>query len=236
MTHRNPDYAAMVHSLDENVGRVLDTLADLDLADETIVFLTSDNGGVIGVTSNSPPRAGKGFLYEGGVREPLIVRWPGRIDPGSTSDALVTTPDFYPTIVDVVRSRDQSVTAPAGDGVSFLPVLAGGTAPPDRAIFWHYPHYHTPQRPPSGAVRSGRFKLIEFYEDDRIELYDLAADPGETSDLAGRMPEQAAALRRLLHDWRLAVDAQMPEPNPAYEPQNPFKDGYTAWGARSPQP
>ncbi len=214
-----PVYAAMVQSLDESVGRVLDKLAELGLEENTIVVFTSDNGGLSTAegspTANAPLRAGKGWSYEGGVREPLLVRWPGVTPPGSVCRAPVMSTDYYPTLLEMarlpLRPRQHR------DGVSLVPLLQGGTLP-ERPLFWHYPHYSNQGGGPSGAIRLGDFKLIEWFEDMRVELFNLQDDLGEQHDLAARMPEKVAALRQQLHDWRRRVDAQMPTPNPDYRP------------------
>lgn len=214
-----PVYAAMVQSLDESVGRVMAKLDELGLSKNTIVIFTSDNGGLSTAegtpTSNAPLRCGKGWPYEGGVREPLIVRWPGVTRAGSTSDATLISVDFYPTLLEVagLSPRPQQ----ALDGVSFVPLLHGQPMPP-RPIFWHYPHYSNQGGPPVGAVMAGDFKLVERYEDMRCELYNVRDDAAEQHDLAAQMPDKVNALRDQLHRWRQSVAAQMPTPNPAYDP------------------
>lgn len=221
-SHSHPEYAAMIESVDESVGRVLQKLDELKLANDTVVFFTSDNGGVVGrrhITSNEPLREEKATLYEGGIRVPLIVRWPGAAKPGVVSEAPVSSVDFFPTMVDMSGAR-----APAGpvDGVSLAPVLKGGSAP-ERALYWHYPHYnfHQPLIPtrPCGAVRKGGYKLIEFYEDNHTELYNLREDIGERRNLARAQADKASELRRDLEAWRKSVGAQMPVPAPDnYDP------------------
>lgn len=217
----NPIYAGMIESVDESVGRVLAKLDELELTDHTVVILTSDNGGLrqhyrgIGpiVTSSAPLRAEKGTLYEGGIREPLIVRWPGAVAPGSTCDVPVSSVDFYPTLLDVARVED----APRHhvDGKSLVPLLTQMGKLDREAIFWHYPHYH--HSTPAGAIRSGDWKLLEFYEDGKLELYNLKDDLSETLDLAESEPATAARLREMLHDWRASVAAKMPTENPDYD-------------------
>jgi arylsulfatase A-like enzyme len=208
-----PAYAAMIHGLDENVGRILRRLDELQLTDRTLVIFFSDNGGYDVVTSNAPLRAGKGYSYEGGHREPLIVRLPGIVQPAAVSDQPVISTDFYPTILDAVGlslKTDQHV-----DGVSLLPLLKDPASKLDRdALYWHFPHYAPPGGTPSGAIRVGDFKLIEFFEDGKLELYDLGEDVGETNDLAGRMPEKVKELHERLIAWRKQVDAKLPPPNP----------------------
>jgi len=215
----NPTYAAMVESLDESVGRILDKLAALGLDKNTVVVFTSDNGGLAtgkgAPACNLPLRMGKGWPYEGGVREPLIVRWPGVTRPGSVSSVPVISTDFYPTLLQIAGlppHPEQHL-----DGESIVPVLKGGTLS-ERPIFWHYPHYHGSGSRPNGAVRLGDFKLIEWYEDMRAELYNLRDDIGERTDLAAKMPEKTEELQKLLHAWRDEVKAQMPTPNPKYRP------------------
>lgn len=211
---KNPVYAAMVESVDECVGKVLAQLDDLGLADRTIVLFMSDNGGLVGSTSNAPLREGKGTLYEGGIREPLIVRWPGVVRPGSVSDTVVTSVDFFPTIL-AMAGVDNPVRSV--DGVDITPVLRQTGSVDRDAIYWHYPHYHPCGATPGGIVREGDWKLIEYYEDGRLELYNLKDDLAETKNLAGEMPDRAGALRRKLHNWLASVGAQMPTPNPDYD-------------------
>ncbi|HOC73278.1 MAG TPA: sulfatase, partial [Candidatus Hydrogenedentes bacterium] len=211
----NPGYAAMVEAVDQSVGRVMDALDRLGLAEDTVVIFTSDNGGLGRVTSNAPLREGKGTLYEGGVREPLIVRWPGRIAAGSLCGTPVCSVDFFPTIMEIATGPGPG---PLTDGESLVPLLTGTGDIAARDLYWHYPHYHPLGATPGGIVRRGNHKLIEYYEDNRLELYDLAADPAETKNLAGEMPEKAEELRRALHDWLRDTDAQMPTPNPDHDP------------------
>jgi arylsulfatase A-like enzyme len=210
-------YAGMVAALDESVGRVLAKLDERGLADDTLVVLFSDNGGLSTSeghpTSNLPLRAGKGWLYEGGIREPLIVRGPGVAGAGRVIDAPVISHDLMPTVLELCGLPPRP--AQHLDGVSFAPALAGD-AQPERELCWHYPHYGNQGGRPSGALRSGDWKLIEFFEDERVELYDLAHDLGEQRDLAAQEPERAAALRARLHAWRAEVGARMPAPNPEH--------------------
>ena len=210
-------YAAMVRSVDESVGRIMARLDELGIADNTLVVFTSDNGGLAKVTSNAPLRAGKGTLYEGGIREPLIIRWPGVVKPGSVCDTPVTSVDFFPTLL---AAAGVPVPAPAGplDGIDVTPLLRGGTVARQDALYWHYPHYHAGGATPGGAIREGDYKLIDFYGEERFELYDLKADLGEQRDLAAEQPEKARALREKLHAWLRRVDAQMPTPNPDFDP------------------
>ncbi len=219
MRHTNAAYAAMIESLDEGVGRLLRTLEAEAIADRTLVVFTSDNGGLMQPgysTVNLPLRVGKGSVYEGGIRVPLIVKWPGVTPAGSVCHEPVVSIDFLPTYVEIAA-------APRRDGVdgrSLAALLRDPNARLDReAIYWHYPHYHPGGATPYGAVRARDWKLIEFYEDNHVELYNLAADIGETKDLASALPEKADALRGQLHDWRHGVTAQMPAPNPSYDPE-----------------
>lgn len=211
-------YAAMIESLDNSVGRLLGKLDDLGIATNTIVIFTSDNGGLSTAegspTSNLPLRTGKGWAYEGGVRVPLIFRWPGVTKPGSISPEPTSSMDFYPTILEMLGlpPRPQQHL----DGRSIVAALKGSSLP-ERPLFWHYPHYSNQGGAPHGAVRVGDYKLIEWYEDLNVELFDLKADRGERRDLSGQLPVKASELKQLLHGWRQQVDAQMPTPNPAYQ-------------------
>lgn len=218
---RNATYAALLESVDDCVGTLRKTLSELALADRTVIVFTSDNGGLLGgpqnpITRNLGLRAGKGSAYEGGVRVPLIVLWPGVTRAGSTSDVPVITADLYPTLLAIA-----GVPNPPGhvvDGTSLVPALQGATTLNRADLFWHYPHYHPGGATPYGAIRRDSWKLIEFYEDDRLELYDLARDPMETRNLAAREPDRARQLRESLTEWRQRVGAQMPTPNPDYDP------------------
>lgn len=214
-----PVYAAMIQSLDESVGRIMDTLGRLGLAQNTVVVFTSDNGGLSTAegspTSNSPLRAGKGWPYEGGVCEPLIIRGPGVSTPGTVCDVPMISTDYYPTFLDLAGLPLRP--AQHADGVSLAPLLKGGTLP-ERPLFWHYPHYSNQGGAPDGAVRLGDYKLIEWYEDMRAELFNLKNDQGEARDLATEQPQTVTALRERLHDWRRSVNADMPTPNPDYRP------------------
>ena len=219
----------MVGAVDESVGRILAALEEIDATDDTIVVFTSDNGGVVGLADEPRYREGKGYLYEGGIRVPLIVRGPG-VQKGLCSEP-VHGMDLLPTLLE-----SAGAALPEVDGASLLPLLAEPTRSLGRrSLYWHYPHYHTAGRFPGGAVRAGDLKLIEYYEDGRTELYDLASDPGEQRDLAAERPEVAASLRDQLRTWRASVGAQMPEPNPNHDPAKPFRGGRAAWGAVSPR-
>ncbi|MCL1888598.1 MAG: sulfatase [Kiritimatiellaeota bacterium] len=215
----DPAYAAMIESVDENIGRLLAKLDEHGIADNTLVIFTSDNGGLStsesSPTCNLPLSEGKGWMYEGGTREPLLVRLPGVIAPGSTCGTPVTSPDFYPTLLEIagLALRPEQHM----DGVSFLPLLKGETAFQRGAMFWHYPHYGNQGGTPGSSVRDGDWKLIEFFVDNRLELYNLRDDPGETRNLAAVHPETAARLHALLKNWRVEVCAKIPEQNPAWK-------------------
>ena len=216
----HPVYAGMVESMDESVGRIMAQLDRLGLARDTVILFMSDNGGLSTAegqpTSNLPLRAGKGWLYEGGIREPMIVRWPGVTPPGSTCPVPVISDDFYPTMLQMaglpLRPKQHM------DGTSMVPVLGGEKSLDREAIYWHYPHYSNQGGRPGGAVRAGDWKLIEHYEDGRLELYNLADDLGEKTDLAARVPDKARDLRKMLAAWRDRVGAQMPSPDPDHRP------------------
>lgn len=211
-------YAAMLEQLDTAIGRLVAAVDRLGLIGRTIFVFTSDNGGLATAeghpTSNLPLRGGKGWPYEGGVREPLIVCWPGVTKPGSLCDSPMISTDYYPTLLQMaglpLRPKQHL------DGVSLVPLLNGGDRPA-RQLFWHYPHYGNQGGRPVGTVRDGDYKLIEWYEDMRVELYNIKNDMGEKHDLASQKPQEVAALRKQLHAWRDEVKAVMPTPNPAYK-------------------
>jgi arylsulfatase A-like enzyme len=210
--HRNATYGAMVESLDTACGQVFEALRRKNLDQNTLVIFTSDNGGVAMTSSNAPLRGGKGTCYEGGVREPFFAVWPGRIPAGATEATPIIGTDLMPTLLAAA-----GLQLPAGipcDGVDLLPVLTG-TGPVQReALFWHYPHYHGNGATPFSAIRSGDWKLIEFFEDNHLELYHLANDVSEATDLAEREPARTAALHAQLVAWRSEVGAQLPKANP----------------------
>ena len=214
----NATYAAMIESLDENVGRLMQHLDELRLRDNTIVIFTSDNGGLKlnQVTSNDPARAGKGSVYEGGVRVPLIVSHPPSIKAGSTCDQPAMSIDLFPTLVELCGLKPTN--KPAWDGTSLAPALLQKRDVKRDVLYWHYPHYHPGGATPYGALRAGDWRLVEFYEDRRVELYDLKHDVSETKDLAATQPQKRDELLALLRQWRSDVGAQMPTPNPAYDP------------------
>jgi arylsulfatase A-like enzyme len=231
---KNPAYAAMIYSVDESVGRIMATLDELKLTDNTLVIFTSDNGGVggyqragirangNGVTDNAPLRGGKGMLYEGGVREPYIFRFPGKIPAGKTCDEPIINIDMYPTFLAMAGG-----TAPDKqplDGVDITPLLTSdGSAHVTReAIYWHFPGYlglgsGMWRTTPVGAIRMGDYKLLEFFEDNHVELYNLKDDIGQAHDLAKTDPDRAKAMQAKLAAWRMETGAKMPTPNTAKE-------------------
>jgi arylsulfatase A-like enzyme len=215
----NPVYAAMIYALDENIGRLLETLERTNQAENTVVIFTSDNGGLATAesspTCNAPLSEGKGWMYEGGTREPFIVRWSGVVRPGSTCSVPITSPDFYPTLLEMAGlplRPEQHV-----DGVSLLPLLKGEQSLAREAIFWHYPHYGNQGGTPGSSIRVSDYKLLHFFEDDRIELYNLRDDVSEDHDLAAEIPLLTEQLKTRLADWRAQVEAKIPQPNPDYQ-------------------
>jgi len=226
----NPIYAAMLESLDDAVGRVVARLKQHGLSERTIVIFTSDNGGLATVegpntpaTSNAPLREGKGYLYEGGLRVPLIMSWPGKWRGAATSDVLASSVDLWPTLLQACGIRHDS----AVDGVSLLPALepAGANKLERDTLYWHYPHYANQGGRPGGAIRAGEFKLIEYYEQNRRELFHVAKDVGESRNLAADQPERVRELAARLAAWREQVGAQMPTPNPKYRPHPQAENG-----------
>ena len=220
----NPVYAAMLQSVDDSVGRIVKKLDDLGLSENTLVIFTSDNGGLAikegpntPATSNAPLRGAKGQLFEGGIRVPLIAYMPGRVPAGRVCEVPVSSLDYFPTLLDLCGVAPAE-SAPPVDGVDLTPLLTGGPPPERDTLFWHFPHYSNQGGTPTGAVRKSNFKLIEFYEDNRLELYNLAEDAGENRDLSREMPDRRNELHRLLKEWRESVDAQMPTANPDYDP------------------
>jgi arylsulfatase A-like enzyme len=222
--HDNPKYAAMIDSMDQSIGAVLQALERKGLTQNTVVLFTSDNGGHGAVTKMTPLRGSKGMLYEGGIRVPMCVRWPGVVEPGTKCDVPAIGVDLYPTLLEIA-----GIDAPAGttlDGESLLPLLKQTGSLQREAIYWHFPAYlqgyterHGAFRTtPAGAIRQGDFKLIEFFEDGTLELYNLADDIGETENLTAAMPEKTAQLHERMKAWRSEVAAPVPtEPNPKYD-------------------
>ena len=215
-----PVYAGVIETIDDTVGRLLDKLESLKLADKTIVIFTSDNGGLhvpegshLKVTHNTPYRAGKGFVYEGGLRVPLIVRWPGHVPANKVVHDPVINTDWIPTLLELAGQP-----VPSGlDGVSFADLLTGRGPAPERSLFWHFPHYTNQGSRPSGAMREGDWMLVEYYDEEQVELYDLRSDAGERQNLAGQEPVRVAKMRAALAAWRNAVSAQTNTPNPEFD-------------------
>jgi arylsulfatase A len=202
----NPAYAAMIEGMDRSIGRVLKSLDDLGVAENTLVIFTSDNGSLF---SNGPLRANKGHLYEGGIRVPWAVRWPGKIEPASRSNVPIISTDVFPTLLEVAGLKPNP-GIPL-DGESLVPLLIGTGDLKRRALFFHYPNYAFHKRNRlGGAIRKGPFKLIRFYDDDTVELYDLESDQGEKHDLAATKPDQARELREELDRWLEESGAKMP--------------------------
>ena len=211
----NAAYAAMIASMDENIGKIINELKRLGLYENTIIIFTSDNGGLStsegSPTSNRPLRGGKGFTYEGGIREPLIVRMPGMRNAGTLCDSIVISTDYYPTILEMTGSElhpEQHV-----DGISLLPLLENKKRTERDAVYWHYPHYSNQGGRPSGAIRMGNYKLLQFYDTGEVELYDLSIDLSEKKNLKDEKPEVTQELLKKLNDWRKSVGADMPVKN-----------------------
>jgi len=232
----HPVYAAMIDDLDRSVGRIVAMLDELKLAEKTLLVVTSDNGGLrkiytgIGevVSTNAPLRDEKGTLYEGGIRVPLIVRWPGVVEPGTVCREPTTTADLLPTFCQAAAAKlpDQPI-----DGSSLVPLLRDPKTPLRRqAIYFHYPHYHHSR--PAGAIRAGKWKLIEFFDGTPPELYNLEDDVGETTNRAAELPELAEQLHGRLAGWRHDVGARMPKPNPKYDAAR----AQEWWGRRTNKP
>lgn len=237
--HNNPTYAAMIASIDESVGRVTETLEQLGLTRQTVLIFSSDNGGVGGyaregikkagdVTDNAPLRSGKGSLYEGGTRVPFIVRWPGVVPPGTTCDQPTIHVDLYPTFLELAKApAPQQVL----DGESLAPLLGNPSATLRReAIFQHFPGYlgaghDTWRTTPVSLIQAGDWKLMEFLEDGRLELYHLRDDLGETKNLAASNPEKAAELQAKLATWRQQTHAPMPQKNDGTAVMTPKRQG-----------
>ncbi|MEJ7768242.1 MAG: sulfatase [Chitinophagaceae bacterium] len=229
---KHATYAGMIESLDTNIGRILHQLDELNLSKNTIVIFTSDNGGIRNISHQDPLRAGKGSYYEGGIRVPLIIRWPGKVTKGSKTDVPVTNLDFYPTILDILSIKPVNAKL---DGISFLPVLKGGTLA-ERPLYWHFPIYlqaydsdsddgRDPvfRTRPGAAVRLGDWKLHEYYEDDAIELYNLKDDVSERNNLASKNSAMVKKLHDKLINWQKEVNAPIPtKPNPNFNPALQF--------------
>ncbi|WP_339676934.1 sulfatase, partial [uncultured Gimesia sp.] len=232
----NPIYAAMVAHVDDSVGRIVAALDELKLTDNTVVIFTSDNGGLRQsfsggdiVSTNAPLRDEKGSLYEGGIRVPLIIKWPGVAVAGKTCAEPTISIDFWPTFAEIAHANPpQHQTI---DGLSLVPLLKDPTTHLNReAIYFHYPHYH--HSTPAGAIRAGDWKLIEFFADGNLELYHLKQDLSETTNLAAKNPEKAAELQQKLADWRTSTGAALPVKNPKYDPARASE----FWKRRTNQP
>ena len=220
---KHPTYAAMVQKMDEAVGKVLSKLKELAIEKETIVCFTSDNGGLStsegSPTSNLPLRGGKGWLYEGGIREPFIIRYPNKFK-ASVSDVPVISTDFYPTILDLANIKQKPNQHM--DGVSLTPILKSDKGEVKReAIYWHYPHYSNQGGFPGGAIRIGNYKLVERYEDGNTHLYDLSKDLGESNDIADSNQDKVTIMQKKLHAWYKEVDAKFLRPKG--ENTNPWR-------------
>jgi arylsulfatase A len=208
----NPHLAAQLESIDQGIGMIRDKLRELGLSENTIMIFTGDNGGEDRVTSNAPLRAGKSTLYEGGIREPLIIYWPGVATPGAVCHTPVCSVDFYPTLAQAAGGSPEP--AHAADGVSLVPLLENPEAHLDRDTFyWHYPlaKPHFLGGRSAGAIRQGDWKLIEFFDTGEAELYDLAKDPSEQRDLTREEPDKRRDLLETLHAWQRDVGAAIPE-------------------------
>ncbi|MFT5474387.1 MAG: arylsulfatase A-like enzyme [Kiritimatiellia bacterium] len=223
-------YASMVENVDKGVGKVLTALSELGLAENTLVVFSSDNGGIRSISPQDPYRAGKGSYYDGGIREPLVMRWPGKITPASSNDTPVCTLDLYPTFLAAAHlERPQDTVL---DGVDLMPLMTGSGSIEERALYWHFPIYLQAYNPkeddgrdplfrtrPGSAMRFGKWKLHEYFEDGAFELYDLESDPGERNDLAASMPDKLNALKKMLFKWRADIDAPVPRKlNPQFVP------------------
>ena len=228
--HNNPSYAAMVMSLDMSVGRVIESLEENGLRENTLVIFTSDNGGLTQrygkrdfFTENLPLRRGKGSAYEGGVRVPAIVSWPGVIDEGTRCDSPIMSIDYYPTLLDAtgidgIASHNEDL-----DGRSLLKLFTEPKQKIRRKLFWHYPHYHAGGDGPYSAVRSGKWRLIEFHEKGKVELYDLSKDLGETYDRSDFNLKTRDQLKQALTKWLNSISAQMPIKNPDFDPKREYE-------------
>jgi arylsulfatase A-like enzyme len=230
----NPVIAAMLSRMDRNIGKVIDVIDELDLRENTLIVFYSDNGGVVinriyhyygnrveRIVRQDPLREGKAWVYEGGIRVPLVISWPGTVKKGGVTDAMVSSIDFFPTFCELLEVKP----GPEMDGISFLSHLTSGTSLPERQLYWHYPHYHIPTgMQPAGAIRKGQYKLIEWYGkslapggEGAYELFDIENDLGEAVNMADSLPDMVRILSGELADWRKKVDAGMPVPNPHYE-------------------
>lgn len=226
LLHHNPDYAAMVKSMDDAVGEVVEALEANGQADNSIIIFTSDNGGLTqrygkhdNFTENLPLRRGKGSAYEGGTRVPTIVYWPGVVKPGTICDEPIMGHDFYPTLLEITGIKGNKEHNEIMEGVSITSLLKDPEATLDRDLFWHFPHYHAGGDSPYSSIRSKDWRLVDFFEDGSIELYNLKDDIGESHNLAASNPEIAEELHQRLKRWREEVGAQMMTKNPNFDPE-----------------
>jgi arylsulfatase A len=217
-----PQYAGLLEELDQSVGAITDAVDQLGLSERTLILFISDNGGLVHgqngsiYTSNAPLRGEKGTLYEGGIRIPAIARWPGHVPAGSICETPATTIDLHPTLIELTTAT--SPVQQPRDGVSLAALLSDPAAPLQRdSLYWHLPHYH--HSTPASAIRRGNWKLIEFFEDDSVELYQLDRDIGETQNVASENPAVAQEMQDALASWRKEVGAQIPTVNPSFDPQ-----------------
>ncbi|HMB64656.1 MAG TPA: sulfatase [Eudoraea sp.] len=239
--HINPVYAAMVEHMDDAIGQVIKKLEDSGMLHNTLILFTSDNGGLRGnfenrgtqVTNNFPLRSGKGDIYEGGVRVPFIASWDGRIPNATTSDVPVISADVYPTILGLAGIQGDDKHNQNMDGIDISSLLTEGESVSRDALFWHYPHYHLEGAKPYSAVRKGDWKLIEVFENDSLELYNLRDDIGERVNLVSEFPDKATELTNALNNWRNTVNAQIPQRNPHYDKrfETSWKSG--VWRSKS---
>jgi len=229
LPQNNPVLGAMIEELDKSTGSLLKKLDELEIADKTIVIFFGDNGGLEKDAKQMPLRSGKANLYEGGIREPLIVRWPGVVTPGKTCGEPVTSVDFFPTFLEIAGLKGHA-KKPI-DGVSLVPLLNQSGKLDRPAVYWHYPHYHSSSIGPCGAVRAGDYKLIEWFDEsicgpgNEFELYNLTKDIGEQNNLAKKMPKRVEKLKKMLSNWRTEVNAQILTLNPDYDSRKAKKSG-----------
>ena len=218
----NPIMGAMIETMDDSIGRILERIEEYGLTDRTIVIFYSDNGGFEQLQAQDPFRGGKAMIWEGGVRVPMAIKWPGVVEPGTVNDELVTSDDFFPTIAEIMKETDIS---PDIDGLSLVPLITQSDSLDRDALFFHYPHYHHLGFKPAGAIRQGDYKLIEWFEGaiagvgKEVSLFNLKDDPGETTDIAEGNPELAEQMLQRLRDWRTEVGAAEMTINPNYEPE-----------------
>ncbi len=227
LTQSMPEYAAMIEILDENIGRLIQTLKDNGQYDNTVIVFTSDNGGLAtgtgprdknhcGITCNAPLKNGKAWMTDGGIRVSQFIRWPGHTQAGERCDTPVTSTDFYPTLLEMIGADARPEQH--CDGVSLCPLLTK-SGPLDReSIFWHFPHYHGVAQSPGSAIRKGDYKLIEYYDTKTYELYNLKEDIGESKELSADQPEIFQALKHELDAWKSSICAQIPAANPDWKP------------------